>query len=146
MKCLGFEQCLADACVMRLIESGSVTILAVVHVDDIFSVGRKSRCDQVFDDLNHLVPINNLGELKWYVGCSFVRDLEAGILTISQQPFDENTATTFGVWFGRTTPLPTDLKLENFDEDKPQGDWPFRERLGCMMCLANQTRPTRRTR
>ena len=141
MKSLGFEQCLADACVMRLVESGSVTIVTVVHVDDIFAVGEKSRCDQFCDDLNRLVPINNLGELKWYAGCRFMRDLEAGTLTISQQAFAENTATKFGVCSGRATPLPTDLKLENFDEDEPQGDWPFRELVGCLMWLANQTRP-----
>ena len=35
MKSLGFEQRPADACVMRLIESGSVSIVTVVHVDDI---------------------------------------------------------------------------------------------------------------
>ena len=40
---LGFEQCLADAWVFRLIEEGRVTIIAAVHVDDIifFSVGLK---------------------------------------------------------------------------------------------------------
>ena len=33
------------------------------------------------------------------------------------------------------------LKLENFDENEPVGDWPFRELVGCLMWLANQTRP-----
>ena len=41
LKSLGFEQTLADPCVFRLIEAGSVFIIAVVHVDDIFAVGRK---------------------------------------------------------------------------------------------------------
>ena len=80
MKSLGVEQSPADACVMRLVESGSVSILAVVHVEDIFAVGRKSRCDHFCDDLNRSVPINKLGELKWYAGCHFSRVLEAGIL------------------------------------------------------------------
>ena len=41
---LGFEQCLTDVCVFRLIEDGRVTITAVVvHVDDIFAVGQKER-------------------------------------------------------------------------------------------------------
>ena len=43
---LGFEQCLTDVCVFRLIEEGRVTITAVVHVDDIFAVGQKERCDR----------------------------------------------------------------------------------------------------
>ena len=71
MKNLGFEQSPADACVMRLIESGSVSIVTVVHVDDIFAARLEARCDQFCEDLNRLVPINNLGELRWYAGVVF---------------------------------------------------------------------------
>ena len=60
MKSLDFEQSLADACAMRLVESGTVFIVTVGYVDDIFAVGRKARCDQFCDDLNRLEPINNL--------------------------------------------------------------------------------------
>ena len=42
---LGFEQCMTDVYVFRLIEDGRVAITAVVHVDDIFAVGQKERCD-----------------------------------------------------------------------------------------------------
>ena len=45
LKTLGFYRCLADACVSRLVEEGRVTIIAVVHVDDIFAVGLKSGRD-----------------------------------------------------------------------------------------------------
>ena len=39
-----FEQCLADACVFRLIEERRVTvIIVVVHVNDVFSSELKSR-------------------------------------------------------------------------------------------------------
>ena len=31
--------------------------------------------------------------------------------------------------------------LEEFDENEPVGDWPFRELVGCLMWLANQTGP-----
>ena len=42
---LGFQQCLADACIFRFVEEGRIAFIAVVHVDDIFAVGLKSRCD-----------------------------------------------------------------------------------------------------
>ena len=64
IKSLGFAQCPADACVMRLIESGSVSIVTAVNVDDIFAVEVKSRCDQFCENLNRLVPVNTLGELR----------------------------------------------------------------------------------
>ena len=41
MKSLGFERCLADPCVFRLVENGNISIMAVVHVDDIFAAERK---------------------------------------------------------------------------------------------------------
>ena len=62
-------------------------------------------------------------------------------MTISQQAFAENTAARFDVSSGRNTPLSTGLKLEEFNENEPVGDWPFRELVGCLMWLANQTRP-----
>ena len=64
LKTLGFQQCLADACVFRLVEKGRVAIIAVVRVDDIFGVELKSRCDVFRDELNRMVPVKNLGELR----------------------------------------------------------------------------------
>ena len=52
LKTLGFQHCLADACVFHLVEEGRVAIIAVVHVDDIFAVGLKSGCDVFRDELN----------------------------------------------------------------------------------------------
>ena len=75
---LGFEQCEADACVMRLVEEGAVSIVVVVHVDDLFAIGLKSRCDKFCKELNQFVPINNLEQLRWYAGCRFTRGRDAG--------------------------------------------------------------------
>ena len=36
----------------------------VVHVDDMFAVGKKERYDQFGKDLESLVPVKSLGELK----------------------------------------------------------------------------------
>ena len=36
---------MTDVYVFRLIEDGRVAITAAVHVDDIFAVGQKERCD-----------------------------------------------------------------------------------------------------
>ena len=57
--------------VFRLVENGRVSITAVVHVDDIFAVGLKNRCDVLCDDLNRQILVRNLCELKWYGGCHY---------------------------------------------------------------------------
>lgn len=48
----------------RALEEGYVSIVAVVHVVDLFAVG-KNRCGLFCEDLSRLVPINNFGELPW---------------------------------------------------------------------------------
>ena len=40
-----------------------MTINAVVHVNDIFAVELKGRCDRFRDELDHLVPVKTSGEL-----------------------------------------------------------------------------------
>ena len=73
---------MTDVCVFRLIEDGRVVITAVVHVDDIFAVGQKERCDTLCVDLNRTIPVKNLGDLKWYGGRQYSRDRKRGTLTI----------------------------------------------------------------
>ena len=138
---LGFEQCLADPCVLRLMENGIVSLLVVVHVDDLLVAGEKSRVDQLQSDLNKMVPINHLGELSWYLGCSFVRNRSRGLLSISQQAYIDKVIDRFGIEDSTMIPACTTVKLEEFDESEPEGDWPFREAVGSLMWIANQTRP-----
>ena len=141
MKHLGFEPCAADACVMRLVEDGMVSMVVVVHVDDIFAVGRKSRCDQFGKDLNQYVPITNLGELRLYAGCVFSRNHALGTITISQQAVAEKMVEKFGVSRNKETPMAVDLRLHVFDPAEPDVEQPFRSLVGHLMWLANQTRP-----
>ena len=66
-----------------------MVITTVEHVDDIFAVGQKERCDRLCVDLNRTIPVKNLGELTWHGGCRYSRDHERGTLTIFQQSFTE---------------------------------------------------------
>ena len=141
LKCLGFESCAADECVMRLVEHNVVVMVVVVHVDDIFSIGLKSRCDRSGVDLNRYVPITNLGELRWYARCRFSRDAVLGTVTMSQQAVAEKIVTKFGVTQNKETPMVVGLKLEQFDADEPDVEEPFPSLVGHLMWLANQTHP-----
>ena len=133
---LGFEQCEADACVVRLLGKGAVSIEVVVHVGDIFMI----RYDKICEDSTEFVPMNNLGGLPWYAGCRFLQDRDARTFTISQQGFAEVHVTTFGVTRGESTPMMVDLKLHEFDKDGPNVDEPFQSWVGHFMWLVNKTR------
>ena len=43
---LVFLQCLVDACIFCLMEGGSMVMTILVHLDDIYALGEKERCDQ----------------------------------------------------------------------------------------------------
>ena len=141
LKRLGFEQCMTDVCVFRLIEDRRVAITAVVHVDYIYAVGQKERCDRLCVDLNRTNPVKNLGDLEWYGGCRYSRDRKRATLTISQQSFAEELVKKFRVTSVQSVPLKAGVKLEEFDEDEGTESWPFRELVGGLMWLAISTRP-----
>ena len=86
-------------------------MILVVHVDDVFAVG-KERCDQFGEDLKRMVPVKNLGELKFYSGCFYERDREAGRLKISQQTYTEELGEKFAVKWGGS--IPFCLRLARF--------------------------------
>ena len=138
---LGFEQCKADTCVFRLIEGGKIAIVLVFHVDDIFVVGEKERCDRFAEDMNKSVPTKNLGELKWYSGCYYERDREAGRIKISQVTYVEELAKRYGVSTGGGIPLSAAIKLWDFDPEEPDVDHPFRELIGALLWIARLSRP-----
>ena len=43
------------------------------------------------------------------------------------------TVKKFGVFADRKTPLPSDVSHSDFDEDGPDGVWPFRELVGSLL-------------
>ena len=108
---------------MRLIEYNVIVIVVVVHVDDIFSIGLKSRCDKFGVDLNRYVPITNLGELRWYAGCRFSRDAVLGTVSMSQQAVVEKIVAKFGVTQNKETPMVVGLKLGQFDANDMNQMW-----------------------
>ena len=70
----GTEQCRAGPCVYRKIVEGVVKLIFVVHVDNILVSGEKEACDKLHHTLNETFPTENLGELKWYLGCAVEPD------------------------------------------------------------------------
>ena len=101
-----------------------MSMIAVVHEGDIITVERKSRGYRFGEDLNCLVPINNLGELRWYAGCHYSRDRSNGLLAISQKVFTDTLVEKYGVVSGEKNPGWTCEKFDSVNEgDEPGGDW-----------------------
>ena len=112
-----------------------------MHVDDIFAVGLKSRCDIFRDELNRMAPVKNLGELRWYGGYHYTRKREVGTLTISQKTFVDELVKTNCVTSKQSVPLRVGVKLEDSDEDERVENCPFCDIVGSLMWLSISTRP-----
>ncbi|CAB1117587.1 unnamed protein product [Ectocarpus sp. CCAP 1310/34] len=109
--------------------------------EDVFMRLSKGCVWWIVRDLNTMVPVKNLGGLRWYSGCFYERDWDAGTLKISQQTYAEELGMEFGVEYGKEIPLPVRLKLSEFDQDEEVVSWPFRKLIRSLTWLATQTRP-----
>ena len=114
-------------CVLHLIDEGRVATIVVVHVDDIFAVGLKSRCGVFRDELNRMVSVKNLGELRWYEGYYYTWEREMATLTTSQKMFADELVKKKCVTSKQSVPLRVGVKLEEFGEDESVENWLFRE-------------------
>lgn len=85
---------------------------AVVHVDDIFTAGRKSTRDRFDKDVNCLLPII-LGELRWYACCQCWRDRTNSSFMISQNTVTGTLVEKYGVAFGKKNPGWTGEKFDS---------------------------------
>lgn len=56
-------------------------------------------CDGFGEQLNTMVPVQNLGQLRWYSGLYYERgsEKETPLITISEQTFAEDLAKKYDV-------------------------------------------------
>ena len=76
---------------------GVVKLILVVHVDDILVSGEKEACDELHHTLNENFPTENLGELKWYLGCAAERDWQGESVAIKQPAMIDTLTKRFNV-------------------------------------------------
>ena len=88
-----------------------------------------------------MIPVKNLGKLRWYGGCHYTQEQEMGTLTIFQKMFADEVVKTFCVTSKLSVPLRVGVKPEEFDEDERVENWPFGELVGSFMWLSISTRP-----
>ncbi|CAB1113540.1 unnamed protein product [Ectocarpus sp. CCAP 1310/34] len=137
----------AESAILRVNKAGHAARLKArrlfpkIDFTRVTGFGRDGERLWLESDLNTMVPVKNLGDLRWYSGCFDERDWDAGTLKSSQQTYAEELGMEFGVEYGKEIPLPVGLKLSEFDQDEAVVSWPFRELIGSLMWLARQTRP-----
>lgn len=102
-----FEQCIADACIFYLKES-FMSMIPVVHEDDILNVEGKSRCDQFGEGLKCFLLPNNFGELCLSSSCQYSRSR-----TISHETLPGPPVEKYGIIVSETKNLGWTMTARN---------------------------------
>ncbi|CAB1103450.1 unnamed protein product [Ectocarpus sp. CCAP 1310/34] len=138
---IGFEQSLSDPCVLRFMMGDEVMGIFAIHVDDILYAGTKRLAEVIVEALGDSLPTKNLGEVRFFLGCEISRDREAGTIEISQESYIRNVLERFNICRTSSIPASPANDSRSVMEDEEAGDVPFREVVGCLMWIANNTRP-----
>ncbi|CAB1116069.1 unnamed protein product [Ectocarpus sp. CCAP 1310/34] len=138
---IGFEQSLSDPCVLRFMMGDEVMGIIAIHVDDILYAGTKRLAEVIAEALGDSLPTKNLGEVRFFLGCAFSRDREAGTIEISQESYIWSVLERFNICRTSSIPASPANDSRSVMEDEEAGDVPFREVVGCLMWIANNTRP-----
>jgi len=146
----GAKRCYKDECVY-LFREGKAFMYLSTHVDDIFPLyneeGKMIR-DRVLKTLKSRMQVEEKGEIEFALDTKIQRDVEKGILKISQTTYTENILKEFlphGTT-GRDTPAVlsciTEDDLPKTDEQKAEvASLPHRKVIGKLWWLALVSRP-----
>ncbi|CAB1096430.1 unnamed protein product [Ectocarpus sp. CCAP 1310/34] len=85
LKWISVEQSLSDPCVLRFMMRNEVMGMIAIHVDDLLYGGIESLAKIVVQALGDSFHTKNFGEVKFFHGCAFSRDREAGKIEMSQE-------------------------------------------------------------
>ena len=99
-------------------KSKKIRMILAVHVDDMIVAGSKKDCDWLRSVLSEVFPVNDLGELTWYTGCSFKRDVKKCTLSIVQTAFIDKIVERFHVFSTSPSPAAANCRLEEKGETR----------------------------
>ena len=130
----GFEQCLVDPCVFRLMVAGDVVAMLVFHVDDIKIAATEQVTEVVVSALNQRFPTKYLGGVEWYMGSEYnKRDREKGTLEIFQTQFIQSVLNRFSVSKSSPISATPSLDIRHVSEGETVVNAPFRGIVGSLM-------------
>ena len=136
----GFERSQADRCVFRRNHLGKIVAIIVVYVDDLLVLSETKQDEhQGLEDLRSSLPIKDLGEISYYLGCHTTRDRKTRTVMFDQR-YAQTVTERLEIRKTSVIPIPTG-KAPLSKADGPQNDAeiaemrgiPYREAMGALM-------------
>lgn len=149
LKKFNFTQSKLDPCVYYLFQESNILIVTI-YVDDFIIFSNNSQMKNEFKAyLNKTFKMKDLGSAQFCLGIKIERDRRNGKLFLNQKQYILDTLTKFNMQDCKPvyTPMENGLKLtkdqspQSEEEKEFMRNIPYREAVGCLMYLAQITRP-----
>jgi Reverse transcriptase (RNA-dependent DNA polymerase) len=145
---IGMVRSIVDPCLFYYRdESGKVALLSV-YVDDLILTGNASDAmNEIVKLLSQKFKVKDFGEVHQILGMIVTRDRDAGEMIIHQSSYIRTMLKSFDLVNVRSckTPTPEDMYAQVteavFNNDERTIDFDYRGAIGCLLYLANCTRP-----
>lgn len=139
---IGLERSKIDPCIYYIVNASKIIFIAV-WVDDflIFTNDKKTAID-IKEKLKEEFCMKDLGEMQQCIGININRNRETGVIMIDQEKYINQVLERFGM--SECKPVCTPIEVNAKFDKKPQNEnsnFPYREAVGCLIYLAQVTRP-----
>ena len=132
----------ADPCVFRKVVNGEVTLIVCVHVDDLAVPAKeKETSDVLYAQLKDEFPVDDMGDLSWYLGCAFKRDMMEGVIKVTQTTFVDPLVDRFDIQYETLTPAFVGFDLGSRRIHERGDDWPYKQAVGGLLWISGMMRP-----
>ena len=150
LEAIGFKKLSADNCVFILNPAAPNMIVIVLYVDDMIIASKLlSDIQNLKDKIKSKFNIDDLGEMKYYLGLQIMQDLSKGVIKLTQAAYIKKLALKYKVDKCKvvSTPLPMDFRFDeeeinqlNDEQLNYVRNFPIREIIGSINFIASGTR------
>ena len=139
IKSQSYQQSIKEPCIWYKTENKKLTILGI-YVDDILITGEDEReISNISDALANAFKMKHMGELKEFLGIEAIYKNNG--ITLSQRKYTEQIVKQFAQENCKPTTTPMSKSYEPMENYEINNRYPIRQAIGCLMYLANATRP-----
>ena len=110
---------------LRKVVDGEVTLIVYVHVDDLLiavTAKDKEMFGAFYAQLKEEFPVNDMGDMSWYLGCAFERDKIEGVMKMTQTAFVDSLVDRFDIQYETQTPASVEFDLGPKRIHEKEGD------------------------
>lgn len=138
---LGLKRSESDSCLyIHITKDGKLFLL--IFVDDMIIISNDLEVIKLIKkNLSAEFEMTDMGEVKTFLGIHIDRDVNKGVMKLSQEQYSKDILTKFEMINCKPSGTPMEVKLKLINGSIETSSKPYRELVGCLLYLSLTTRP-----